>query len=221
VSIDGQVHVVLRGTTNLLRLPADGSAPMAMLSGTGLLAPTIDRFNWTWTGEQLAGVGLVAVSPDGALVSVHADWLSVATVRSIAVSRDGSRIAVVSRTALDRHPVVQVAAVLRDEDGRPQGLGAAVQVGSSMTDATQVEWANETTLAVLGLSGSLVVPSAHLVPVGGQSSSLPPVDGAVTVAAGLGVRAIYLADDDGTLFMRQGSSWTAVASGVRDPVFPG
>ncbi len=90
-----------------------------------------------------------------------------------------------------------------------------------MSSATQVEWADESTLAVLGLSGSLVVPSVHLVPVSGQTSALPLVDGANTVAAGRGTRALYLADDEGTLLTRQGSSWTAVASGVRDPAFPG
>ena len=80
---------------------------------------------------------------------------------------------------------------------------------------------DESTLAVLGLSGSLVVPTLHLVPVGGLSSALPLVDQPATIAAGRGERALYLVDEQGSLLWRQGAAWTAVASGVRDAVLPG
>ncbi len=123
----------------------------------------------------------------------------------------------------DQRPAIDVATILRDTTGtgRPQRLGSSFQVGFSMTDASQVEWMDESTLAVLGLSGSLVAPTLHLVPVGGQTSALPLVDGTVSIAAGRGDRALYLVDTDGTLLWRQGAAWTDVAVGVQDPVFPG
>ncbi|MCV2394144.1 LpqB family beta-propeller domain-containing protein [Actinotalea sp. M2MS4P-6] len=221
LSMDGTVVVALAGSSRLVSLTASGSDPATLLSGTDLVSPSVDRFDWTWTAETDAGTDLLAVSPDGERVAVTGDWLTGTSVRSIAVARDGSRIAVVHTGAGDQRVVIDVAVVLRDETGRPQRLGASIQVGASISDASQVEWVDESTLAVLGLSGSLVVPAVHLVPVGGQSSALPLVDGTRSVAAGRGDRSIYLSDDEGSLLWRQGTAWVPVVAGVQDPVFPG
>ncbi|MDO8108590.1 LpqB family beta-propeller domain-containing protein [Isoptericola sp. b441] len=219
LSQDGEVRVVVVDGTRLLRLPADGSPPVQILAGPNLLSPSIDRFDWIWTARS-DQPGLVAVSASGDAVPVSADWLAGSQVISIAVARSGSRIAVVHQGD-DGRPVIDVAAILRDGSGRPQRLGPTFQVGQSMNGASQVEWMDESTLAVLGLSGSLVVPTTHMVPVGGQTDPLPLVDGTVTIAAGRGARALYLADSDGQLLWRQGAAWVPVASGVQDPVFPG
>lgn len=222
---DGATRVVLVGSGTLVRLPDDGSAPVVLYRGTALLPPSIDRFGWVWTAEA-NGSGLIAVSPDGEVMNVTGDVLAGTPVDlpviSLAVSRDGSRVALVHEGS-DQRPAVDVATILRDTTGtgRPQRLGSSFQVGFSMTDASQVEWMDESTLAVLGLSGSLVAPTVHLVPVGGQTTALPLVDGTVSIAAGRGDRALYLVDTDGTLLWRQGAAWTDVAVGVRDPVFPG
>lgn len=222
ISLDGSTQVVLDGSRTLVALSADGADPVELATGRGLVSPSIDRFGWTWTAIANGGAGLLAVSPGGEQVPVTGDWLAGTEIRSIAVARDGSRIAVVHSGIADGRVVTDVAAVLRDaETGRPQGLGTPFQVGASTSDATQVEWVDESLLAVLGLSGSIVVPAVHLVPVGGQTVSLPLVDGTRTIAAGRGDRAIYLADGDDSLLWRQGSAWVQVATGVLDPTFPG
>jgi hypothetical protein len=221
VGLDGETRVVLDGTSSLLLLPPDGSAPVTLLEGSVLVAPSVDRFDWVWTAGRQVGAGLTAVSPDGTVVTVAADWLEGSSVRSVAVARDGSRVAVVHAGANDQQPVIDVAAVLRDESGVPQGLGERVQVGASLAGAGQVAWMDEITLAVLAHSGTVDAPTMHLVPVGGQSSALPLVDGAVALAAGRGDRELYLAHADGTLLRRQGASWVVAATGVRAPAFPG
>ena len=221
IGLDGEPRVVLDGTTTLLLLPADGSAPVTLLAGSGLVAPSVDRFDWVWTAGRQVTDGLTAVAPDGTVVTVAADWLDGSSVRSLAVSRDGSRVAVVHAGANELQPVIDVAAVLRDEAGVPQGLGERVQVGASLADAGQVAWMDEVTLADLARSGSVDAPTMHLVPVGGQSSALPLVDGAEALAAGRGDRELYLAHADGTLLRRQGASWVVAATGVRAPAFPG
>ncbi len=225
ISMDGTIRVVLVGSGTLVRLPNDGSAPVVLYRGAALLPPSIDRFGWIWTAEA-NGSGLLAVSPDGEVMNVTGDVLAGTPVDSpvisLAVARDGSRIALVHKGS-DQRSAIDVATIQRDTTGteRPQRLGSSFQVGFSMTDASQVEWMDESTLAVLGLSGSLVAPTLHLVPVGGQTTALPLVDGTVSIAAGRGDRALYLVDADGTLLWRQGAAWTDVAVGVRDPVFPG
>ena len=200
ISMDGTTtRVVLVGSGTLVRLPNDGSAPVVLYRGAALLPPSIDRFGWVWTAEA-NGSGLIAVSPDGEVMNVTGDVLAGTPVDSpvisLAVARDGSRIALV-HVGSDQRPAIDVATILRDKTGtgRPQRLGSSFQVGFSMTDASQVEWMDDSTLAVLGLSGSLVAPTLHLVPVGGQTSALPLVDGTVSIAAGRGDRALYLVDD--------------------------
>lgn len=225
LSMDGSIRVALVGPGTLVRFPEDGSAPVVLYRGSALLPPSVDRYDWVWTAEA-NGSGLIAISPDGEVMNVTGDVLAgtpvASPVLSLAVARDGSRIALVHEGG-DQRPAIDVATILRDTTGtgRPQRLGSSFQVGISMTDASQVEWMDESTLAVLGLSGSLVAPTVHLVPVGGQTTALPLVDGTVSIAAGRGDRALYLVDADGTLLWRQGAAWTDVAVGVSDPVFPG
>lgn len=220
LGLGGEPKVVLDGSSTLLLLPSDGGPAVPLLTGSGLVPPSVDRFDWVWTAGRQAD-GLTAVAPDGTTVTVSADWLEGSSVRSLAVARDGSRIAVVHAGANEQEPVIDVAAVLRDEAGVPQGLGDRVQVGASLADARQLAWLDEVTLAVLARSGSVDAPAAHLVPVGGQSSALPLVDGAEGLAAGRGDRELYLVHSDGTLLRRQGASWVVAATGVRAPVFPG
>jgi len=214
--------VVLEGAGQLLALPTGGDAPTPLFSGTALLAPSIDRFDWVWTGERAPSGGLTAVSADGEAVPVAVDWLDGRSVRSMRVSRDGDRVVVVHTGVSAPAVAIDVAAVVRDETGRPQRLGdERLQIGAGMDDATQVVWVDEGTVAVLGRSGSLTLPTIHLVPVGGPSAALTLVDGTESIAAGRGDRSLYLTDTEGTLRSRQGTSWVVVATDVRDPAFPG
>ena len=96
-----------------------------------------------------------------------------------------------------------------------------LSIGASLTDATEVAWVDEVTVAVLGLSGSLSVPTMHLVPIGGPTQPLTLMEGTAGIAAGRGERALYLVDQDGVLLSRASNSWVTVATDVRDPVFPG
>ncbi len=221
VSLDETVRVALAGPGTLVRLPAEGAAPVPILRGSRLIAPTTDRYDWIWSGDSATPGTLTAIGPDGTTVAVASDWLAGLTIRSMSISRDGARIAVVHTGATDGRVVVDVAAIIRDDTGRPQRLGDQFQVGASVEDATQVAWSDEATLAVLGLRGSVNALVVNKVPIGGPTASLPLVDGTIALAAGLGDRALYVADADGVLFSRQGATWVSVADGVIDPTFPG
>ena len=120
--MDGTLRVVLDSGA-MLMLPTDGSDPVDLFQGRGLLSPSLDPFDWVWTAEA-GGTGLVAVSAGGEVMHITGDWLTGTTVRSIALSRDGSRIAVV-HVGDGAQPVIDVASVLRDDTGRPQRLGAS------------------------------------------------------------------------------------------------
>ena len=216
---DGSPQVLLSGPDRLVLAPTPTAPARTLLAGTALLAPSVDRKGWVWTGPT-AGTGTLAVArADGATVAVGAGWLEGRTVRSIRVSRDGTRIAVVS-TGSDG-PTIDVAGVVRDDSGTPQRLGEQVRVGARLTSATQVTWVDEATLAVLGTSGTMTGPTMHLVPVTGRTRALPALEGAISIAAGKGERALYIGSADGNLHTLQGTSWVGLVGNVQDPAYPG
>ncbi|GEL95136.1 LpqB family beta-propeller domain-containing protein [Cellulomonas composti] len=209
----GDVRVVLT-PDGLTTVAPTGETPQLLVPGAGLVAPSVDRHGWAWT----AGVsGIVAARVGSDALPVAADWLVGRTVVALAVACDGARVAVVSR-AVDG-VAVDLAAVVRDASGAPQVLGAPVRVGAPILDAQDVDWIDESTLAVLGRStGGTTV---HRVPVSGLTVTLPEVPDVVAMAAGT---TIYITTADGLLRQLVGpSSWTTVAGveGVRDPAFPG
>ncbi|RYV50183.1 LpqB family beta-propeller domain-containing protein [Pengzhenrongella frigida] len=216
--VDGSPQVLLSGPGQLVLAPTPGQPAQPLLARTGLLAPSVDRLGWVWSGPAPSG-GLWAVRSDGTVVDVAVDWLEGRIVRSVRVSRDGTRMAVVS-TGLDG-PAVDVVGIVRDESGTPQRLGEQLRVGARMVDATQVVWVDEENLAVLGTSGTMTGPTMHLVPIAGETRALPALEGATSIAAGKGERALYLGSSDGSLFTLQGNSWIRVATGVTDPAFQG
>ncbi|MEK8228089.1 LpqB family beta-propeller domain-containing protein [Oerskovia sp. M15] len=136
-------------------------------------------------------------------VEVAAPWLAGRSVQSIRVSHDGARIAVVSADATGTR--VEVAGIVRDAKDLPTGLSEPVRVGAPIKQASQVVWADETLLAVLGSDGTDAAASVHLVAVGGGTTPLTPVPGTVAVSAGNGERSVQVLTKDGTLFGRSRS----------------
>ena len=219
VGYDGVLRVVLAGRDRIMLLPLTAETPTVLVSGTDLLAPSVDRADWVWTGERASGGIFLAVRPGAEPLLIPAEAYDGRQVRSVRVSRDGTRVAVVS--AADGDVSVDVSAVVREEDGTPRAVGPAMRVGASLIDATEAVWVDEGTLAVLGTSGALAVPTTHLVPLGGPTEALSIVDGAVGIAAGRSDRALYVVTSEGVLHRRQNTSWLEVAEGVRAVAFPG
>jgi hypothetical protein len=215
----GSVRVLISGQGDLVRAATDGEPAATLLSGPGLLAPSVDRFGWAWSGFPGPSGALVAVRADGQQAPVTASWLEGRSVTALRVARDGSRVAVLS-TGTDGL-AVDVAAVVRDPSGSPLQLGEPLGTGAALVDARDVVWVDDSTLGVLGRSGVATSASYHLVPVAGQTVSKPALDGAVAIAGGKGVRSLYVASADGRLFWLPGASWVEVASDVRDPYYPG
>ncbi|RMI03659.1 LpqB family beta-propeller domain-containing protein [Cellulomonas triticagri] len=216
---EGDVRVLLSGPDRLVTAPRQGAPSRTLLQGPQLVAPSVDRLGWTWTASGRDTGELIAVDPSGTAVTVEAEWLQSRTVQSLRVAHDASRVAVVS---LGTDGVrVDVTSVVRDGSGTPQMLGDAWRTGLTLVDATRVVWVDESTLGVLGRSGSATTAVYHLVPVSGQVQALPPLADTVDIAGGRGASALYLTSTEGELFAREGASWKSVATGVRDPSFAG
>jgi len=210
--------VVLDGPDRLVTAPAEGQ-PFVLTEGTNLVAPSMDREGWAWTTPARTDGRLRAVRANGDVVEVDAPWLQNGTVRALRVSREGARVVVLWESA--GTAVLDVAAVVRDPDGMPRSLAEPVRFGSRLTDAVDVAWVEESTVAVLGTTAAEPVPSVHLLPLGGPTDRLPVVEGAVSLTAGRGDRSIVVATADGRLYERNGAGWRVRLSGVSDPALPG
>ncbi|AEE46597.1 LpqB family beta-propeller domain-containing protein [Cellulomonas fimi] len=210
----GDVRVVLSGTSRLVTVPTETEPSTLLYAGTALSPPSVDRFGFAWTADADAGV--VAARAGSEPVHVGADWLEGRTVRALRVARDGVRVAVVSQG--EDGVAVELAAVVRDRRGVPQGFGEPVRVGTPLADATAVVWVDEATLGVLG--GEAGENRVHLVPLAGETTALPDVPGLVSLSGG---RTPYVATSDGSLLKLVGSSWVRVpdVTGASDPAFAG
>lgn len=218
-SEDGSLRVLLSGTSVVALAPTAGQQATPLWQGPDAAAPSVDRFGWVWTAS--ASTVFVLDGKGGKPLQLHPQWLADRQVKAVRVSRDGTRVAVVS-TGQDGVVSVDVAGIARDTSGGPQQLSDPAQrVGAALTAADQVVWIDDATLAVLGRdAGSATVWE---VPVGGPSTPLPNVAGAVSLAGGRTERSLLVATDTGELWRYNGPTWTPVTgiAGVRDPSYPG
>lgn len=215
--------VVLRSGANAIMTAPTPASPASMLvAGINLVAPSIDRFGWVWTGDQAGSRGLRAVTAAGAEVTIPVDWLDGRTLDAIRVSRDGARIAVVS--SLGGASRIDVAAIVRDGSDVPVRLSdEPLAIGASVQAASQVVWVDESTVGVLAKGLSSGIATFHEVPLSGRSAALSGVEDTVWIAAGKGLRSVYVATSGGELLSRAatGNTWSPVVAGARFPAFPG
>lgn len=204
-----------RSGGRLLLLVPRATAPL--LTGRSLVAPVVDLDGAVWTADAASPGQLRVLSSArlragrGDAAALRSPWLAGRTVVALDVSRDGARVAVVSADAAGARRL-DVAAVRR-QGGTPVALGASLQAGQALTDLQDATWATGGKLVVLGRGvGSRSVQAAEVL-VGGPTSALPPVTSAVSVAAGDGVRALYVVTDAGTVLSRSGTGWAPVGPG--------
>jgi len=192
---DGARAVSLNaGQTAAAYLAADGTvrrvsgdAVTVVDARPGLVAPSIDEYGWTWSAGT--GSSLDAFDPSGASAGISPSALPPdATVVSLAVSRDSTRLAVGLTSPAG--PRLLVFGIIRS-DGVPTGLDPSLELPAPGVIAS-VAWVNDRSLVVVADSAG--VRSARVVGIGGPGESigaLPPGAVAVGGRGGVsGVRAI-------------------------------
>lgn len=178
-----------------------------------------DRWNWLWLTREGASNQLVTVNTDGEYQEVAADWLKGREVLEARVARDGARILVISS---DRSSTtLDVAAIVRDESGRPQSLAEPVQLSGTLKNPESAVWVDNLLVATLAESSAGTDLTPYLIEVGGRVNSLPAVEDAQWLASGKGERNLYLGSSSGRIFVRDGQTWSPIAENISDPHFPG
>src|SRR5699024_1543101 len=151
VPLDSELpDVMLSGDGQLVTVPTTHSGADTLVQGKQLLAPSYGPQGWIWTAEKNNSGQLILARANGQTKVLPAPSLQGTKLRALRVSRDGTRLALI--TATDESVEVSVHAITVDDHGSPAGLGPGLRVGRILTDATDVVWVGESTLAVLGVS---------------------------------------------------------------------
>ncbi|WP_025777177.1 LpqB family beta-propeller domain-containing protein [Brevibacterium sp. VCM10] len=223
VSLDDSLYVYLADDgEQLMRLKSDAVDATPILKGTKLVRPSIDRFNTTWTGEAENKGELTAVGRDGKTFTVAADFLNGRRLVDIEVSRDGTRVALLSRHKGEPDRV-DVVGVPRDKAGNPSGhvSETPIEVGANFDEVKDVSWSGSTNLVALAAKeGETAQP--FRIGVTGPAEQLGEVSGGSRIAGGADGRSILVTGSDGALYSYNSNAWQKLVDvTAKDPSYPG
>lgn len=175
--------------------------------GVGILQPSYDHQNWLWIAHEDGSVRALAASQSGAEPKTLETWLHGQTLLSLAVARDGARVALVTST--DGAASAWISAIRRAEDGVPLGLLDPVQVGADISP-DGVEWVSDEDVILWNTTTA----ETEIVSLTGQSTrydNLPDIEHIVT---GNGVDQVVATNKTGALFIVAGNGWTRIESSL-------
>lgn len=209
VSPDQQTAAVQQSTGIVYRVTTE-SPDQLPDEREGLIPPLIDPFGYIWTVPSGDPDAMRAWDPDLEPIPVEGELTEASSVRELAMSRDGTRIAALI-TSGGQHVAV-VASVRRDRSGRPTGIGEAMRTTVLPEPGVSVAWIEDARLGIVAGDGEnwYVIEQQ----VGGPSeSSGAPLD---TTAVEFGTQdsSVRLRGADGLLYMRRGSSWQQTGAEV-------
>lgn len=198
--------------------------PDLVYEGEELIRPSMDNFGWTWTvdnGGDSASVQAVAhdESLEPNLSEVSADWLEDREVTSLRVAQDGTRAAMVIDDGGERR--LQIAGIIRDSEGVPQGLGEPTLVQTSV-DLEEVRWESSTSLVVWANAED---DSMQIQRIGldGEAEEVNSVlAGLQNVAVGEGQDQIYAETVDSAQYVSLTEQWHSQEEmSIRDLAYAG
>lgn len=211
--------------TEIARWRADGTVHPVPTFATDLTRPVYDYGGVLWVAGQ--GVGTqdgTSVWAINAAADIHDErasaptglatpWLEDRLVQSLAVSPEGSRIAVVSVPPGGGSSILEVAGVARSANGLPTSFSrSTLRVAARLVVIRDVVWVGSTTLAVIGREDKERALRPYLVEVGGEITRLPQQRGAVEVTSAGGKREIVLGDGKRRVWTRTGARWQLLST---------
>lgn len=228
VSVDGGSIVRWLGTSQA-RVPGLGSSlTRPAYEGQGRLwAAGLDSGGSAavWSVDAAATVGAPAQPVDAA-------WLAGRVPLALAVSREGTRLAILTRAATGGDTRLDVAGIVRDAAGRPTALAKGYRQGEPLTRMVDVTWIDDRTLAVLGALGQddgirvftvELGQGVGLRRVGLSDPALglgTPVGGAQAVVTAGSSRGFAVMTNAPSVVVRVGSTWRRLGAATELVVPP-
>ncbi|MEN2739353.1 LpqB family beta-propeller domain-containing protein [Microbacterium sp. X-17] len=203
-----EVAVLSRGAAVLVRKSGD---PVHVDVRPGLIAPALDNQGWLWSVPAASPDALQVAGSNGQPHAVKVDWPGAVGIVALAVSRDGTRVVAIVRTATGYS--VLAAGVVRGSDGLPTSITAPIELTVGDGIPTSIAWTGELTVVVLSATNGDATGIAEQTIGGTTSTTTGPATGRTIVGAGGLSRYLVLAGD-GTLQAPTGSGWQTQADKV-------
>jgi hypothetical protein len=210
-SIDESIIVLLgQGKVVSYNLGLLKNATQLIDDRSKLLTPSIDPFNDVWTASSAPGATIRITDVLGEQHVLNNPYGSRGVIRAIAVSAEGSRIAILHKPV--RGVAVDVFAILRDKYGKVTGLGAPLTLTEFGSRVDAISWSGHSTLT--GLSrDSIGFQSTVEVMVGGPKVVQRRTSDGVGVVTVLGGNQYYI-DEKGGLFVSRSLGWDRMRAGI-------
>ena len=193
----------------------DGTLTLAY-TGSDLSRPSWDSSGDVWISDR--GVGLVVVTGTRARripVGDVGPGFDPHGITAVAVSRDGTRLAMLVR----RGSVVEPWVARIERSGDALKVASPRRVTGAVIEAVDVAWLDADTLSVLGSSGQNALEVLELGVGSARTRRSAAPDSRATTIAAAPDRPVLLGDGTST-WRATAPSWTLVA-GVTDAVYPG
>lgn len=177
---------------------------------SSLNAPTIDPFNNIWTSSRLPGSNLMITDVLGGQTFLANPFGSKVKIRAIALSAEGSRIAILHDSL--RGVAVDVFAVLRDKSRKVVGLGPAFSLTEFGSKVDSISWSDHSKITGLVKTEDGYQSTVEVM-IGGPKSMQRRTDNGVAALTVLGGNQYYL-DSSGGLFVSRSIGWDRLRSAV-------
>lgn len=212
LSADHQTAAVL-SAHGVYDVRASVDAPKLVDSRPGIIAPSLDNDGFVWTVPAASPKAIQVAGAEGAPTPIAAGWPGASSIQSIAVSRDGTRLAALVQA--DGHAHVMAAGIIRSSSGVPAHLGEPVDFGVVPgSDVRSLTWLDELSVAALSTAaqGEVAIETQVL---GGELSHGTGPEGGRVLAGGSGAAPLYwVLSADQSLQIPRGTGWQQKADAV-------
>lgn len=195
---DGLVYTIADGRVDQL----DGRP--------GLVKPSMDPYGFTWSVPKDSPEALTAWQSDVTPVEIAGAFPEASSIAAIRVAPDGVRLAAVIARG-GQHWLV-LAAIVRDEDQVPTGIGPVQLVAQIDGAALGMSWIGEDAVGILVESEEARIALTQAVGGPGVVAAAPA--GAVALSGGRSPAAVRILDEQGVMFAQRGTTWQVGLSDV-------
>jgi Lipoprotein LpqB beta-propeller domain/Sporulation and spore germination len=167
-----------------------------------LIPPSIDTFGYVWSVPSDQPTAIQATGSDGVAHSVTSTIPTSASIVSLNVSHDGTRVLLYLATS--EGPRLVVAGISR-RGGVPTALGPLLDLPVSQALPIDATWVDSTTVAALGSENGDDTVISYVI--GGSPGDASTTEGGVRLVGGIDADSLRVLTDSGEVQQLRASGW--------------
>jgi Lipoprotein LpqB beta-propeller domain/Sporulation and spore germination len=179
-----------------------GSGAKLVDSRPNLIPPSIDTFGYVWSVPSSDASAIRATGADGVAHAISSNLPAGATIVSLDVSHDGTRVLIYLATTAG--PRLIVAGIVR-RAAVPTSLGNLLDLPVSSAQPIDATWVDSTSVAALGTVGGADTVISYLI--GGSPGESSTTEGGVRLVGGVDSDSLRLLTQSGQVQQLRASGW--------------